>query len=335
MAAGATARPQRRASLSALGWRASAGSQARPYGPKGDGIAAHGPAAATSSSIPPSVEGRVVQCAPAPPTWAWEVAGPPGAPDVLLVHGWMATAALNWYGSLHYLGRWFHTVSPNLRGHGRLGRGAPHFSVEACADDLAELIEALSLDKPVIVGYSMGGAVAQVLARRHRELIGGIVLCATASSFARHHELRPVVRVVSKIAAAASRRFPDAAEGLLDWQIARHDRSAGTRGQKPVGDGMEWSLAERSKSDLATFIEAGAALNAYDSSGWLPELEVPAAVVVTSRDQTVARWRQETLAALIPGARRYVVDAGHDVVVATPDLLLPVLVSACQELEKL
>jgi len=253
---------------------------------------------------------------------------------VLLVHGWMATAALNWYGSLDYLGRSFHTVSPNLRGHGRLGRGAPPFSIEASADDLAEVIEALSLDKPVIVGYSMGGAVAQVLARRHRDSIGGIVLCATAASFARHLELRPVVRVVSKVAAAASRMFPDAAEGLLHWQIARHDRAAGTRGQKPVGDGMEWAPAERSKSDLATFIEAGAALNAYDSSGWLPELDVPAAVVITSRDRTVAPWRQETLAALIPKARRYAVDAGHDVVVAAPDLLLPVLVKACRELEK-
>jgi pimeloyl-ACP methyl ester carboxylesterase len=95
---------------------------------------------------------------------------------------------------------------------------------------------------------------------------------------------------------------------------------------------MEWVLAERSKSDLATFIEAGAALNAYDSSSWLPDLEVPAAVVITSRDQTVAPWRQETLAALIPKARRYVVDAGHDVVVTAPDLLLPVLMNACREL---
>jgi len=277
----------------------------------------------------------------------------------------MATAALNWYGSLDFLGRSFRTVAPNLRGHGRLGQGAPSFSIEACADDLAELIEALPLDKPIVVGYSMGGAVSQVLARRHRELIGGIVLCATASSFARHLELRPAVRVVSRIAAAGSRRYPDAAGGLLQWQIARHDRAAGTRGHSPLGDGaegdgavgdgavgdgatdrrpgsgkgaqhdyMEWALAERSRSDLATFIEAGAALNAYDSSGWLPELDVPAAVVITSRDQTVAPWRQETLAALIPGARRYAVDAGHDVVVAAPDLLLPVLVNACRELEK-
>jgi pimeloyl-ACP methyl ester carboxylesterase len=287
---------------------------------------------------------------------------------VLFVHGWMATAALNWYGSLDFLGRSFRTVAPNLRGHGRLGQGAPSFSIEACADDLAELIQALPLDKPIVVGYSMGGAVAQVLARRHRELIGGIVLCATASSFARHLELRPAVRVVSRIAAASSRRYPDAAEGFLHWQIARHDRAAGTSGHSPVGNGaegdgaagdgaagrpavgggaadhypgsgnaaqpdyMEWALAERSKSDLATFIEAGAALNAYDSSGWLPALDVPAAVVITSRDQTVAPWRQETLAALIPRARRYVVDAGHDVVVAAPDLLLPVLVDACREL---
>ncbi len=273
-----------------------------------------------------------MRCATAAPTWAWEAPGPPGAPDVLLVHGWMATAALNWYGSLDFLGRSFHTVAPNLRGHGRLGGGASPFSIEGSADDLAELIEALGLDKPVIVGYSMGGAVAQVLARRHRELIGGIVLCATAASFARRLELQPVVRAVSKIAAAGSRRYPGTAEGVLHWQIARHDRSAGTRGQSPVGNGMEWALAERSKSDLATFIEAGAALNAYDSSGWLPELDVPAAVVITSRDQTVAPWRQDTLAALIPKARRYVVDAGHDVVVAAPDLLLPVLVNACQEL---
>jgi pimeloyl-ACP methyl ester carboxylesterase len=95
---------------------------------------------------------------------------------------------------------------------------------------------------------------------------------------------------------------------------------------------MQWALAERSESDLATFIEAGAALNAYDSTSWLPDLEVPAAVIITARDQTVAPWRQEALAALIPGARRYVVDAGHDVVVAAPDVLLPVLVDACREL---
>jgi pimeloyl-ACP methyl ester carboxylesterase len=205
-------------------------------------------------------------------------------------------------------------------------------------------VSTLGLDRPIVVGYSMGGAVAQVLARRHRELIGGIVLCATASSFAKRLELRPLVRVVSRVAAAGVRKYPDAAHGVMHWQLARHDRRVGTGrhtavvadGEGPGGNGepeyMDWALAERSKSDLATFIEAGGALNAYDSSTWLPRLSVPAAVVITSRDRTVAPWRQRTLAALIPRARRYVLDAGHNVVVAAPDVLLPVLVKACEEL---
>jgi pimeloyl-ACP methyl ester carboxylesterase len=79
-------------------------------------------------------------------------------------------------------------------------------------------------------------------------------------------------------------------------------------------------------------VEAGAALNAYDSSGWIPTLDVPAAVVVTSRDQMVSPSRQEAMATLLPCARRYVVDAEHDAVVAVPDVFLPVLAQACTDL---
>jgi 3-oxoadipate enol-lactonase len=299
--------------------------------------------------------------------------GPPGSPALVLLHGWMATAALNWYGSLEFLGRSFSVVAPNLRGHGRQGRGAPPFSVEACADDLAALINELSLGRAIVVGYSMGGAIAQMLARRHRDAVHGVVLCATAASFARRLKLRPAVRVVGRLSAAAARRWPDTAQHFLDWRIARHDRiverrrhsdskqlfGSGAEVLHAVGEGLtkgvigdepmagaptfareimegrpEWAFQERTMSDLAAFIEAGAELNAYDSSSWLPELEIPAAVLVTARDEVVAPWRQEAMAALIPGARRYLVDAGHDAVVAKPDIFLPVLRDACAELAK-
>ena len=115
--------------------------------------------------------GRTVPLATGSSTWAWEMAGPPGAPALVLLHGWMATAALNWYGSLEYLGRSFRVIAPDLRGHGRLGRGAPPFSVEACADDIASLEDELGLARALIVGYSMGGAIAQVFAQRHRRQV--------------------------------------------------------------------------------------------------------------------------------------------------------------------
>jgi pimeloyl-ACP methyl ester carboxylesterase len=93
-----------------------------------------------------------------------------------------------------------------------------------------------------------------------------------------------------------------------------------------------WALEERSLSHLAAFIEAGAALNAYDSSSWLATLTVPSAVVVTSRDRVVPPWRQQSMAALLRDADRYVVDGGHDAAVARPDIFLPVLANACTRL---
>jgi 3-oxoadipate enol-lactonase len=293
------------------------------------------------------------------PTWAWQVDGPPDAPAVLLLHGWMATAALNWYGSLEYLGRYFHAVAPDLRGHGREGRRAPPFSVEGCADDVAALIEELSLRRVVVVGYSMGGAIAQTLARRHREVVHGLVLCATAASFARRVKLRPAVHIAGKFGGRAARKWPDTARRFLIWRIARHDRKVerqtrngngapkgfesqvlATAGDEIVaerahnfGDGsMAWALGERSMSDLAALIEAGAALNAYDSSRWLPELQVPTAVLIMTGDIVVAPRRQRAMADLISGARRYVVDGGHDAVVAQPGAFLPVLRDACMAL---
>jgi pimeloyl-ACP methyl ester carboxylesterase len=263
----------------------------------------------------------------------------------------MATAALNWYGSLEYLGRSFRVIAPDLRGHGQLGRGAPPFSLDGCADDIASIEDELGVSRAVVVGYSMGGAVAQVFAKRHRERAEGIVLCATAASFARRLKLRPSVRVVGSLGAAAVRRWPDAGHRFLAWRIARHDQASVTRraggrdaapdhgpagraanegaapGPGPVHP--DWALKERPLADLAAFIEAGVALNGYDSSAWLPELDIPAAVVVTQRDRIVAPWRQEAMAALIPGTKRYVVDAGHDAVVARPDAFLPTLRDAC------
>ncbi|HTW10631.1 MAG TPA: alpha/beta hydrolase [Acidimicrobiales bacterium] len=312
---------------------------------------------------------RLVTPAGAAPAWVWEVPEPAvaGRADVrtlLLLHGWMANAGLNWGHTFGYLGRSFRVVAPNLRGHGHGGLGSPPFSLAGCADDLAALIDELGLERPIAVGYSMGGAVAQVLALRHGPRLGGVVLCATGPHFARRVKLRPAVRVVGGALAGAARAQPAWATRVLEWRLQRHDLAMARRGRgdaaapadgadvRPGPTPLEVAAAasadgaapagrmpdrqaafeERRLSHLAAFIESGVELNAYDSTEWLPALRVPAAVVVTSRDRIVPPWRQESLAALIPGARRYVVDAGHDAVVTDAAAFLPVLVRACTDL---
>ena len=112
-----------------------------------------------------------------------EIEGPPGAPTLILLHGWTATSDLNWFPSFRALGARFHVVAFDHRGHGRGLRTRRRFRLSDCADDAAEVATALGVERFVACGYSMGGAVATLLWERHRARVDGLVLCATASTF--------------------------------------------------------------------------------------------------------------------------------------------------------
>jgi pimeloyl-ACP methyl ester carboxylesterase len=236
----------------------------------------------------------------------------------------MASAGLNWYEAMGVLGASFRVVAPDLRGHGRYGADAPRFSFEGCADDQAQLLGDLGLADVIAVGYSMGGAVAQELARDHAPQLRAIVLCATASSFAHHPSLRPAVRAAGRIGAGTARLWPVGAQEIVR-RLVRH------RAGEAVAP---WVLEELALSSPVAFVEAGVALNDFDSSPWLGQLAVPVAVVVTGRDTVVPPWRQRVMAELLPAATYYVAEAGHDAVGSEPELFLPVLAQACTHLAR-
>lgn len=98
-----------------------------------------------------------------------ELAGPPGAATVVLLHGWGGTAAGNWSTAMPALARDFRVVAPDLRGHD-----------SGSVDDVLELLDALGIARCIAVGYSLGSAVAAQLARRNPERVDGLVLCAAA-----------------------------------------------------------------------------------------------------------------------------------------------------------
>ena len=126
---------------------------------------------------PPIPLGRRVSLPGRGTTFVREVSGPPGAPTLLLLHGWVASGGLNWFRAFETLGREFHILAPDLRGHARGVRSTGAFQLTDCADDLAALLDTLAVGPVLVAGYSMGGSVAQLLARRHPELVAGLVLC--------------------------------------------------------------------------------------------------------------------------------------------------------------
>jgi len=116
-------------------------------------------------------------------TFVREVEGPPGAPTVLLHHGWGATGGLNWFPVFEPLAERFRVVTPDLRGHGRGLRSRRVFRLADCADDSAATLLELDAAPAIVVGYSMGGPISQLLWRRDRDLVRGLVLCATSAGF--------------------------------------------------------------------------------------------------------------------------------------------------------
>ena len=100
-----------------------------------------------------------------------EVAGPPGAPTLILLHGWGGTAAGNWAPVMPALARHFRIIAPDLGRHDL-----------TAVDDVIGLADALDVDRFIAVGYSLGSTVALQLARRHPDRVRAIVLCAAAVS---------------------------------------------------------------------------------------------------------------------------------------------------------
>ncbi|MBO0693005.1 MAG: alpha/beta fold hydrolase [Acidimicrobiaceae bacterium] len=276
------------------------------------------------AGVPPSLPpGQMVTIPGRGDTWVWEAPGPPGAPTVVLLHGWMSTAALNWCGVFDELSGSFRVIAPDHRGHGRGLRGAG-FSLEECADDVAALVELFGLSHVTAVGYSMGGPIAGLLWRRHPGLVDGLVLCATAARFAGRPELSPVVQVVGRGMAWAVGWVPPR---LVRDGAACLSRVRGQRETTPD----PWVLAESEGGSPAAFIQAATALNALDARGWIPDIDVPTAVVVTTEDRMVSPDRQRWLADVIPGAIAYEVRGDHRACIDNAPEFAATLLDACIE----
>jgi 3-oxoadipate enol-lactonase len=270
-------------------------------------------------SLPPA---RLVELPGRGTTYVHEVAGPPGAPSLVLLHGWTVTAALNWFGCFEPLGRHFHVVALDHRGHGRGIRSRRPFLLEDCADDVAALADLLGLQTIIPVGYSMGGPIAQLVWRRHPNLVGGLVLCATAQRFVGD---RPTDRAFTSGIFGLSLAATLSPESLRRWATSLfvNNRLDGT----PMGD---WAARELRHNDPVSMLQAGLALRLFDSRSWAPDIDVPAAVIVTTADRVVPPNSQLALADAIPAARVYRVTGDHGVPGDRPRVFAPVLIAACQ-----
>jgi pimeloyl-ACP methyl ester carboxylesterase len=97
-----------------------------------------------------------------------------GSPPMLFVHGWTCDHTHFAPQAEHFASR-HRVVSVDLRGHGESDKPEQQYTMAGFADDLAWLCQQLDIDRPVVVGHSMGGVIAFEMAARHPDQVGAVV----------------------------------------------------------------------------------------------------------------------------------------------------------------
>ena len=166
--------------------------------------------------------------------------GTPGQPVLLLLHGWLATADLNWGFTYASLAEHFRVVAFDQRGHGRGLRGSSRFTIDTCALDGLAVLDALGIEKAIPVGYSMGGPIALQLARRRPNASRAWCCappprrsCPTRWPGWAHRSLTPLTRVPSLIP---------------DGRLRRATRARFVQ-RRATGPWQDWISAELEPSD--------------------------------------------------------------------------------------
>lgn len=247
--------------------------------------------------------------------------GRPDAPTLLLFHGLATTSYLTWFSTLDQLRESHRVVMLDQRWHGR-GIVSERFSLEDCVDDAALVLDHLGIAEVIAVGYSMGGALAQVFWRRHTDRTAGLVLASTSACW--------------KAGIGDAMFYP--VLGLANSRFRGHYRSrvdlVRASLTEPLDPGQEmstWAWAEFRSTSAWSMPEVLGTLGGFDARPWLAEIDVPTSVVITARDRAIPTSRQRLMAEAIPGATVHEAPGGHASVVFDVQRWRPIFLTAVAE----
>lgn len=242
-------------------------------------------------------------------------------PPLLLIHGWMFPSDLNWFRTYQPLAdAGYRVLAMDARGHGRGLRADEPFTLAGCASDAAALVRELGCGPVIAVGYSMGGPIAALMARDHPDTVAALVECATAREWKdpRMKMLWGGMGLLRVVLGA----FPHQS---WRWGLRR----AGF----PDSPITTWVAAELSRGSARDIAEAGRELGRFDSRTWLGRLDLPAAVVVTTRDSAVPPRKQYELAESLH-APTFEIDCDHSGVTVKGEEFCRVLLRALESVSE-
>lgn len=232
-------------------------------------------------------------------------AGDDSGNPVLLIHGLAGSSLGEWYQIGQKLATDRHVIMIDHRNHGLAPQASARYEVEDVADDIVAVLDVLGVGVVDVVGYSMGGTIAQAVAHRHPGRVSKLALIAT---FAAHPPDEMWLRRIGVIFARAWERLT----GLGTPEV-RTGYLLGTGAVEP--EHSRWLWKETHRRDPNTGAQASLALLRFDSRPWVGRMGIDTMVVIPGKDMLVPPAWQYELAALIPDVKVVEIpDARHEVV---------------------
>lgn len=234
--------------------------------------------------------------------YAYHPAKAASLPPMVLIHGAGGTH-LDWPGGLRRLPE-AATYVPDLPGHGRSTLPGRQ-SVQAYAGDIRALLDTLSLGRVIVVGHSMGGAIAQVLALEAPDRVAGLVLIGTGARLRVHPDYIEHVRT------APEQVFAQVSAAMWSDQVSWEAQAA-----------RRAYVQTLTASDPEVVYGDYVACDTFDSRGRLEAIQAPTLVIGGSEDRMTPLKFSQYLAETIPQAELVVVPGGsHMMALEQPEVV--------------
>jgi 3-oxoadipate enol-lactonase len=206
---------------------------------------------------------------------------------------------------LGVLRRRFDVTVYDHRGVGASTRVSEPFTIADLARDASALLDALELPHAHVLGFSMGGMVAQELALARPHAVCGLVLASTYCGGLHSHPARR--QTLRKLADAMASGDRDVAV-RASWEVNVAPRFV----DDAPAYGRFVEIASRRRVAMPVIVEQMRAIAAHDTSERLGAIEAPTLVLHGSADGMVPVQNAPLIADLVPGARLEILEgAGH------------------------
>ncbi len=226
---------------------------------------------------------------------------------VIFVHG-SGSNHLVWGSQVRALGEVAQAIAADLPGHGRSQPPGCN-SVSDYTDIIRGLLDALHFERAVVVGHSLGGAIAQTFGLTYPERTAGLGLVGTGA------RLRVLPAILEGVLSPAD--FEKAMQLVVDCSYA---------------PGLDAEMRRRAEEDFRACPpqvthDDFAACDAFDIMARVSDIRAPTLIVCGRQDRLTPIKYSEYLASKIPNARLVLVEgAGHSVMVEQPEAVNQALV---------